>query len=52
MVGTELLGTELPTPFGIDRDVWLLLLSLPVVLYASSIFFTGAVAALRGRRST
>ena len=51
MVGTKLLGTELATPFGIDRDVWLLLLSLPVVLYASSIFFTGALvgAARRGR---
>ena len=47
MVGTKLLGTELPTPFGIDRDVWLLLLSLPIVLYASSMFFTGAWAALR-----
>jgi len=41
MVGTKLLGTELATPFGIDRDVWQLLLSLPVVLYASSIFFRG-----------
>ena len=30
MVGTKLLGTELATPFGIDRDVWLLLLSLPL----------------------
>jgi Cu2+-exporting ATPase len=49
MVGTELLGTELATPFGMDREVWQLLLSLPVVLYASSIFFTGAVAALRAR---
>ena len=49
MVGTELLGTELATPFGIDRDVWQLLLSLPVVLWASSIFFTGAIAALRAR---
>src|SRR4051794_36245748 len=49
MVGTKLLGTELATPFGIDRDVWLFLLSLPIVLYASSIFFTGAVAALRAR---
>ena len=47
MVGTELLGTELATPFGIDRDVWQFLLSLPIVLYASTIFFTGAVAALR-----
>jgi P-type Cu2+ transporter len=49
MVGTELLGSEVPTPFGIDRDVWLLVLSLPIVFYASSIFFTGAVAALRAR---
>jgi Cu2+-exporting ATPase len=49
MVGTELLRTELATPFGIDRDVWQFLLSLPIVLYASSIFFTGAVAALRSR---
>ena len=49
MVGTELLGSEVPTPLGIDRDVWQLLLSLPVVLYASSIFFTGAVAALRAK---
>ena len=49
MVGTKLLGTELATPFGLDRDVWQFLLSLPVVLYASSIFFTGAVAALRNR---
>ena len=49
MVGTELIGSELPSPFGIDRDVWLLLLSLPIVLYASSMFFTGALAALRSR---
>jgi len=49
MVGTSIFGTELATPFGLDRDVWQLLLSLPVVLYASSVFFTGAVAALRAR---
>jgi P-type Cu2+ transporter len=49
MVGKKLFGTELATPFGIDRDVWQLLLSVPVVLWASSIFFTGAVAALRAR---
>jgi Cu2+-exporting ATPase len=48
-VGTKLLGTELATPFGIDRDVWQFLLSLPIVLYASSIFFTGAFSALRNR---
>jgi Cu2+-exporting ATPase len=49
MVGTELLGSEVPTPFGFDREVWQFLLSLPVVLYASSIFFTGAVTALRAK---
>jgi Cu2+-exporting ATPase len=48
-VGTNLLGTELATAFGIDRDVWQFLLSLPIVFYASTIFFTGAVAALRTR---
>jgi Cu2+-exporting ATPase len=48
-VGTNLLGSELATPFGLDRDVWQLLLSLPTVLYASSIFFTGAWAALKAR---
>jgi Cu2+-exporting ATPase len=49
MVGTKLLGTELATPLDIDHDVWQLLLSLPVVLYASSVFFTGAVSALRAK---
>ncbi len=49
MVGTELLGAELATPFGVDRDVWQFLLSLPIVFYASTIFFTGAVSALRNK---
>jgi Cu2+-exporting ATPase len=48
-VGKNLFGSELATPFGIDRDVWQLLLSLPIVFYASTIFFTGAVSALRAR---
>ncbi len=30
-----------------DREVWQLVLSLPVVLWASSLFFIGALAALR-----
>ncbi|MCE3267557.1 MAG: ATPase [Solirubrobacterales bacterium] len=47
--GANLIGSELETPFGIDHDVWLLLLSLPIVLYASSIFFSGALRALRAR---
>jgi P-type Cu2+ transporter len=48
-VGKNLLGSEVATPFGIDRDLWQLLLSLPIVFYASTVFFTGAVAALRAR---
>jgi P-type Cu2+ transporter len=48
-VGKNLLGSEVATPFGIDRDLWQLLLSLPIVFYASTIFFTGAAAALRAR---
>jgi Cu2+-exporting ATPase len=48
-VGTNLLGSPLATPFGIDREVWQLLLSLPIVLYASSLFFTGAWTALKAR---
>jgi P-type Cu2+ transporter len=48
-VGKNLLGGEVATPFGIERDVWQFLLSLPIVLYASTIFFTGAVSALRSR---
>ncbi|HET6871061.1 MAG TPA: heavy metal translocating P-type ATPase [Solirubrobacteraceae bacterium] len=48
-VGSGLIGSELATPFGMGRNWWLLLLSLPVVLYSSSIFFTGAWTALRAR---
>lgn len=48
-VGKNLFGSALATPFGLDREVFELLLSLPVLLYASSIFFTGAVRALRAR---
>jgi Cu2+-exporting ATPase len=47
-VGKHVFGSALATPFGLDRDVWLLLLSLPV-LYAARMFFTGAVSALRER---
>jgi P-type Cu2+ transporter len=42
------LGSRLATPLGLDRNVWLLLLSLPV-LWAARMFFTGAVSALRQR---
>jgi Cu2+-exporting ATPase len=47
-LGTSLFGRELATPFGLDHNVWLLLLSLPV-LYAARGFFTGAARALRHR---
>jgi len=48
-IGTEVLGLRLPTPFGVRQDVWALLLSLPVIFYSCSIFFDGAIRALRAR---
>jgi P-type Cu2+ transporter len=48
-VGETVFGSMPAVPLGLDMEVWQLLLSLPVVLYASSIFFTGALAALRAR---
>ena len=38
-----------PAPFGLRDDVWLLLLSLPVIFYSCWIFFDGACQALRAR---
>jgi Cu2+-exporting ATPase len=48
-IGRDVFGFTLAPPFGLREDVWQLLLSLPVVFYACSIFFTGAVRALRAR---
>jgi len=48
-VGETVFGSMPTVPFGLDMELWQLLLSLPVVLYASSIFFTGALTALRAR---
>jgi P-type Cu2+ transporter len=48
-LGTDVLELDLATPFGMDRDLWQFLLSLPVVLYSSWIFFRGAWLALRAR---
>ncbi len=45
-VGKTVFGHELATPFGMDRQLWQLLLSLPV-LWAARVFFIGAVTALR-----
>jgi Cu2+-exporting ATPase len=48
-MGTALLGRELAAPFGISSEVFQLLLSMPVVFYSSSVFFSGALHALRNR---
>ena len=48
-VGETLLGSMPAIPFGLDMELWQLLLSLPIIFYASSIFFTGAWFALRAR---
>ncbi len=48
-IGSDVIGFTVAPPLGLRVDVWQLLLSLPVVFYASSIFFTGAVRALRAR---
>ena len=48
-LGTDVLALDLPTPFGLSRDVLGFLLSLPVVFYSSWIFFRGTWYALRVR---
>src|SRR6266704_1576561 len=48
-IGRSVLGFTVAAPFGLRDDVWLLLLSLPVIFYSAWIFFDGAVRALRAR---
>jgi Cu2+-exporting ATPase len=48
-IGTDVLGLNVPVPFGLRADVWELILSLPVIFYSAWIFFDGAVRALRAR---
>jgi Cu2+-exporting ATPase len=48
-IGMEILGLDPPVPFELRNDVWQLLLSLPVIFWCSSIFFRGAISALRNR---
>ncbi len=48
-IGRDVLGFDAPPPLGLREDVWGLLLSLPVIFYSCSIFFTGAVRALGAR---
>jgi hypothetical protein len=48
-VGRQVLGFKVAAPFGLRDDVWLLLLSLPVIFYSAWIFFDGAFRALRAK---
>jgi Cu2+-exporting ATPase len=48
-IGRQVLGFTVAAPFGLRDDVWLLLLSLPVIFYSSWIFFDGAYRALRAK---
>ncbi|WP_226363894.1 heavy metal translocating P-type ATPase [Pseudonocardia abyssalis] len=48
-IGRQVFGFTVAAPFGLRDDVFQLILSLPVIGYSASIFFTGAVRALRAR---
>ncbi len=48
-IGSDVFGFHAAAPFGLREDVFTLILSLPVIFYSCSIFFTGAVRALRAR---
>lgn len=48
-MATDMFGWHLPVPFGMRSDIWELVLSLPVIGYSSTIFFTGAWQALKAR---
>jgi Cu2+-exporting ATPase len=48
-IGRDVLGFDVAAPFGLREDVFSLVLSLPVIFWASWIFFDGAWRALRAR---
>jgi len=48
-IGRDFLGFTAPAPFGLRDDVFMLILSLPVIFYAAWIFFDGAFRALRAK---
>ncbi len=48
-IGRDVLGFEVAAPFGLRNDVFMALLSLPVMGYSAWIFFDGAFRALRAR---
>lgn len=48
-IGRDLIGFSVPAPFGLRDDLFMLILSLPVMFYSAWIFFDGAYRALRAR---
>jgi P-type Cu2+ transporter len=48
-IGSDVFGFHVAPPFSLREDVFTLILSLPVIFYSCSIFFTGALRALRAR---
>lgn len=48
-IGRDVFGFDAPAPFGLRDDVFMLLLSLPVMGYSAWIFFDGAYRALKAR---
>jgi Cu2+-exporting ATPase len=48
-IGKSLFGSTPPTPFGMRDHLWEFFLSLPVIFYSSTVFFTGAWRALRAK---
>jgi P-type Cu2+ transporter len=48
-IGKDVFGIDVGVPFGLREDQWTLLLSLPVIFYADTIFFDGTLRALRAR---
>ncbi len=48
-IGRDVFGFTAAAPFGLQDDVFALILSLPVIFYSAWIFFDGAYRALRAR---
>ncbi|WP_420123128.1 heavy metal translocating P-type ATPase [Nakamurella sp.] len=48
-IGRDVIGFDVPAPFGLRDDIFSLILSLPVVFWSAWIFFDGAGRALRAR---
>ena len=46
-IGRDVLHFQVAAPFGVRDDVFMLLMSLPVIFYSAWIFFDGAIRALR-----